>query len=622
MRPLAITLLAFGSMLLLLPPAWADDPPHDPKRAFRGEDHRIRVLELRGARLLDAVRLVSEISSLNVVATAEAGDTRVSVYLRDVTAGHAIETLCKVSGLWYRRDEETGTFRIMTTEEYQKDHVVYRRSSTRVFTLKHPNALVVATAIEHLFGERVELFRGLEEEEATDLPAGFGIGSGSTTGSGSLGVGTTQGFTSSGYDRYGNRGRSPTDYLRRSTGGVASNRPSDRIIREPLTPDQIARIEAARGTGGALPEELIQEISQRDPTIYVTVNRQHNLIVVRTSDTRAMDEIADLVTKLDRPTPQVLLEMQVLSLNIGDSFRSLFDVQATGGPSSSGPASTQPANPLLPFAATGSRNTFGTGNFALEDSRLVYQFLTDTFRARLQLLSTDNRVQVLASPVILASNNRPARMFVGEERVLTTGVNTDVITPATGATTSVVEPVTEVRDIGNTLVVVPKINADRTVTLFLLQDSSTVNERSAVIPVAGPNGSIQEFPIDTVNTANLQVTVVAKDGMTLAVGGLIRAERTHRDEKVPGLGDLPGVGNLFRKRVRENNRSELLLLIRPRVVFTPAEAESATVDRVNRSACDPCTREQIGLPTQECEPCPVCPPGPGRGPVINRKDWR
>lgn len=70
----------------------------------------------------------------------------------------AIETLAKVAGLWYREDEETGVIRIMTTEEYQKDLVVFREDIIKVFTLLHPNATSVATAIQDLFGTRVIIF--------------------------------------------------------------------------------------------------------------------------------------------------------------------------------------------------------------------------------------------------------------------------------------------------------------------------------------------------------------------------------------------------------------------------------------------------------------------------------
>jgi general secretion pathway protein D len=294
-----------------------------------------------------------------------------------------------------------------------------------------------------------------------------------------------------------------------------------------------------------------------------------------------MKEIAQLIAELDRPTPQVLLEMKILALDVGDSFRSVFDIEYTGGTRTTGPETATPVNPLLPGALNAPLNVFGSGNFdLLEGGTLVYQFLNDNVRARLQLLAGDDRIEVLSTPMVLASNNRPARMFVGEETVLTTGIETDVVTSATGPTTTAISPITEVRDIGNTIVVVPKINADRTVTLFLVQDSSQVKEDGAKIPVPTEGGGVEDYPIDTVQTANLHATVVAKDGMTLAVGGLVKIEMLDSEEKVPLLGDIPILRFFFRRKVTERAKSELILLITPRVLFTPTEADEATRERL------------------------------------------
>ncbi|MHC4972572.1 MAG: type II secretion system protein GspD [Planctomycetota bacterium] len=576
--------LAALAVLLLSASAHAQDTP------FRGETHEIRRLELKGARVVDAIRLISELSKLNVVSTQEAGEKVVTLYLQDVTAGHAVETLCKVAGLWFRRDEETQTFRVMTTSEFQKDYVVYRQDDIRVFTLRHPNAIVIGSAIEDLYGYRVRLSLGVEEEEAIDLPVGMGALGGTSTSGARFGLDDPSQRRRSFQQRDRALRRGGYGGYRDYRGGRGM-RDAERLVDEELTADQIDRLQKRVDEAKEATAEELRGISRRDPMIYVTVNRQHNLVVVRTSDNDAMKQISQLIAELDRPTPQVLLEMKILELRVGDSFRSIFDIEYAGGTQSSGPDSSQPANPLLLTADTASRNVLGIGNFDLEDSTLIYQFLNDNVRARLQLLATDNRINILSTPIVLASNNRPARMFVGEERILVTGVNTDVVTSATGPTTTVVEPVTETRDIGNTLIVVPKINADRTVTLFILQDSSSVLEDSATIPVTSAEGGVTDYPIDTVETANLQATVVAKDGMTLAVGGLIRVELVDREEKVPVLGDIPVIRFFFRKKVKARDKSEVVLLIRPRVLFTPAEADEVTRKRIKELSDHPYTKK-------------------------------
>ena len=188
--------------------------------------------------------------------------------------------------------------------------------------------------------------------------------------------------------------------------------------------------------------------------------------------------------------------------------------------------------------------------------------------------------------MLLASNNSPARVFIGEERVLTTGVDTDIVTPATGATSTAVSPITEIRDIGTSLIIFPRINADQTVTLLINQDSSTVQPDSTTIPVASADGGVQEVSIDSVNTANLQGTVVARDGFSVAVGGLIRTTVSESTQKVPVLGDIPILGKAFRREVQERRKVELVLIITPKILAEAGEegekSSKEMLDRVSR----------------------------------------
>lgn len=533
-----------------------------------GAGFKIAKLEFKQVKVANALRLIAELSAINAVATEAAGAKEVSLYLQDVTARQAIDTLAKVSNLWYREDKEMRTFRVMTTEEFQKDLVIFREDLTRVFTLLHHNTVSLARVISDLYGARVVL--SLREDEESALMGSFGAGSGS--GVGSAGA---------------------TPFSRPGTGapgqGVNMNVPAGsgtqpglgQEIREPFTSDQLAELtrrlkEPPPEANDKGPTELLQGIARREPPIFVTVVRQHNVIVVRTADIRVMKDIEILIKELDRPTPQVLLEMKILRLGLGNSFRSIFDFDVTRGQAISGPPTGQPPNPRVPNAPVGPKNVLGIGNFPLEGGTFIYQFLNDQIRARIQLLEQENRLEVLATPMILASNNRPARVFVGEQRVLVTGIKTRIVSTATGPSTTVVEPVTEIRDIGNTLLIQPKINADRTVTLMIDQDSSRVLLASATLPVATETGEIKEIPIDTVDTAILQGAVVAKDGLSVAVGGLIQNNRSRDQQKVPFLADIPVLGWLFRREARDQSKSELILLITPHVLLTPAEGQETT----------------------------------------------
>ncbi len=593
----------------------------------KGKDHILQTLDLKETKVVDAVRLIAELSGLNVVATPEAGQTVATVYLQRVRAIDAIETVAMVSGLWYREDAQTGTIRIMTTEQYQNDLVVRRDDITKVFTLLHPNASSVASAIGDLYGERVIL--SMETINDDDLLTG-GAGGGGAFGGG-FGAVVQPGFGSpfgAQTSQFGQAGGlyGGSRFARPVMGGQQYGmgagrydrpppREEDVVPREKLSPQLISQLEKrAEATDPddptAVTLDALRGLTQREPPIYVTINRQHNLVIVRTSDAEAMKAIERLVLEIDRPTPEVLLEMKILEVTLDDQFHSIFDLQLTNGPLEGVPTDVQSArNPFLLDPSTAAQKVLGLGNEPLIGGTLLYQFLNDKVRAQIQFFQQCNRLHTIATPLLLASNNRPAKIFVGEERVMTTGVSTDVVTPATGATTTAIEPVTEIRDIGVTLFILPKINADRTVTLVINPESSTLNPNSASIPVASDNGTVQSFPIDTVQTANMQGTVVAKDGLTVAVGGLIREHRAMLIKKVPVLGDIPLLRVLFTSEIQETVKKELVLLITPHVISTATEGELTTQMRIQELSDHPYRyRIGAGASTSTIAPTQPAPP--------------
>jgi general secretion pathway protein D len=310
----------------------------------------------------------------------------------------------------------------------------------------------------------------------------------------------------------------------------------------------------------------IQELAARQgPPVYVTYNKLNNLLLVRTGDEAALRQIALLIADMDRPPRQVLLEMKILEVTLDDGFRSVFDISYSRG-NASGPAIGDSTN--------AARNSLSSGLFDAErDATFVWQTMSNTLSARFQLLAEQNKLKVLSSPMLVAANNQPARLFIGDERVLTVGASSQSVTGTTGATNTTITVETETRDVGQTLSILPRINGDRSVSLTIDQDSSTVKIGDATIPISTADGDIYYFPIDTVNTASLQVTAHAQDGMTVAIGGMIRDSTRFDDQKEPVLGDIPYLGMLFKRDVRATERSQIVLLITPRVLENPQEAD-------------------------------------------------
>ncbi|AGA89492.1 type II secretory pathway, component PulD [Thioflavicoccus mobilis 8321] len=573
LHPSLIGLLAALLCLPSIAPAFAQDPG----------SRLLEEVEFRDATVSDAIRVIAEQADVNIVATSDAGRRRFTLFLRQLTVSDAIDSIARVAGLWYRHNAKTGVYVVMTTDEYFKDIVVSREEATEIFTLRYQNVVKVARTLEAMFGsDRVELDLQDDFEDDLELP---GATLSTSDSSGRSGTGTAR-----------RTGASSRSDARRSYGG-RSGGGGEGITKDDigeLTTEQIALLEATERRPGEDPLVLSESTLARvrknsQQPIFVSVNREHNQLFVRTADERAMAEIRHLVRESDRPTPQVLLEMKVLSIALGDGFESAFNLSYGSDSTGTGPADGQPPNPLQTGAASGPEQLLGLVNAGtIGASTFVFQIMNDNIRARLQVLQSEDRINILATPMLLASNNRPARIFIGEETVLTTGFTAQTVSAGGGDNTFIATPVptTEVVEIGNTLTILPSINADRTVLMRLLQQSSRLQPGGGTIPlVAG--GSVTTVSIDTVDKSTMEGTAMAKDGLTVVIGGMITETNSKGERKVPVLGDVPLLGGLFKQVDDSTEKQELVLLITPHVFTTPEEAEAISRQRFGELAQSP-----------------------------------
>jgi general secretion pathway protein D len=342
-----------------------------------------------------------------------------------------------------------------------------------------------------------------------------------------------------------------------------------------LSADEIQAIEAdARGRAGAEQEALVEQLlARRQANIYVTVMRPHNQLIVRTSDEKTMQQIRELVSRLDIPTPLVLLEVKILQVVLGDDFSSVFDYQFTDGSTVAGGFTTGNILPPDSDALSKTARRFQTitpGPIGSDPARaLTFQYVDANFRFRMQLLENNNRVTTLATPLVLTANNEVSRLFVGEEVPLNRSFTTYEST-SLESTTFTGSAAIEFRPVGTTLVITPSINADRTVSLRVMQEVSEVNEQGRTILVPAQNGGYEPQTVDTVRSRTVSGTVVGMDGCTIALGGLIREDLEDNRAEVPVLGKLPVVGFFFRSQNSIRKRDELVVLIRPYVFNTPS----------------------------------------------------
>ncbi|MEM1070608.1 MAG: hypothetical protein AAGI63_17020 [Planctomycetota bacterium] len=622
----------------------------------------IASLEFADAPLSDVLKGLNKEVGLNAVASTEAGQTPITASLSNLTAADALEAVVNANGLLYRV-EGSGVIRITTRDEFVSDLTNFREEETRVFTLLYPNPAAVAQAIQHMYGERVqlnqadnnftevfELSQRFNKFDIVDGRAlglgtfGGGLGGGGIGGIGGVGgiggiggigglgggIGGLGGFGGGlggfggGLGGFGGFGGgfggfgSGLSGRNRSRSDISADALREREDMRTLFEDVLQEVENARSSGG-LTEEQQEEISRRaQATIFVSTVQRNNQVVVRTSDVNTMEQIAKLIQQLDVPTPTVLLVVKVLRVDLDDGLNSAFeyfggDADVAGAFSDGDQFSATPPNAPFPGGATTARPLpDALGISGTIPGSLTFQVIDENFRFRMQLLESKNRVTALATPLILTANNEVSRIFVGDTLPFTVGFTPGGIVGGvnTGAVAST--PITELRDVGQSLLITPNINADRSVTLRIVEENSERIVGGATIPVPSADGAtINNVAVDTVSRRSVSGTVVAQDGMAVALGGLIEETILDRRDQIPIIGDIPKVGFLFRRQGTFRLRSELIVMIRPYIFNTPDEAacrSQGVVDQLtlHPNGSDPHGTLNTYLPCEVIRADPEC----------------
>lgn len=583
-RLLAALLLALVTSGLSTPPCSAA-PAHG---------QVISTLDFRNISIADALKILSDQTGINVIASEKAGRIKTALFLREVSPQDVLEALAKAYHLWYQEDPRSGIVRVYTTEEFRLGQNETLSDNTEIFTLLHTNAADIGYAIRDLFGSRVSLSFGSNQQEAlrelqqrfqrfdivNNRTQGIGTSGGSSSG-GSVGGGMSGGSSyGSGLSGGGMSGGS-------SYGGSQAT-----LGNQPLTPGRVAealpetqdlaKVGIAEQLAGdeESGRETATEALRRLAPIRVSVVQSQNRLLVRTRDADAMQQLHDLVAKMDVQASSVLLEVKALSVNLSDGLDSVFNFEA---------------GTLSKDFTMGAKIAPGT-QLDNANSMLVFN-VNNQFLARVRALEQQGRVTAIATPMLLTTNHEVSRVFVGDERPIVTGY-TSSSNSAVGGVGNVVQvrlvPQTEKRPVGTTLLMTPTINSDRSVNIRLIIEQSTVGAQAS-IPVDNGQGQIITVPVDMVSTRTFSGTVLARDKSAVAVGGLIEESLTDRFSKIPVLGDIPLLGALFTDTHKERKRNELVIIIKPHVMATPAESVEQSRSVLRENSLHPEAREENGF---------------------------
>jgi general secretion pathway protein D len=183
-----------------------------------------------------------------------------------------------------------------------------------------------------------------------------------------------------------------------------------------------------------------------------------------------------------------------------------------------------------------------------------------------RFLQSNGDGNILSTPNLLTLDNEEAKIVIGQNVPFVTGQYTNANT-GTGGSVNPFQTI-ERKDVGLTLRVKPQISENGTVKLQIFQEVSSVDPAS----VNSSQGLIT-------NKRSIESAVLVDDGGVVVLGGLLQDEYSNTQEKVPGAGDVPVLGNLFRAESRTRKKTNLMVFLRPVVLRDAAQADELSLDR-------------------------------------------
>jgi general secretion pathway protein D len=286
--------------------------------------------------------------------------------------------------------------------------------------------------------------------------------------------------------------------------------------------------------------------------VSIQADKSLNALVIR-AEPAMMKEIMSVISQLDVRRAQILIEAAIVEVS-GDTGKAL-GFQYVAGSDESGVGAINfgnaglTINSIVQALATDDPSGLALGDgitmgFGEQDSNGDLKW-----GALIQALSTSTDVNLLSTPSILTLDNQEASIVVGENVPFITGTST-----STGSGVSNPFQTIQREDVGLSLKVTPHVAGLSTIRLELEQENSQVKD------------SVGEAADIVTTTRKLESTVLADDGETIALGGLIRDNITKTVRKVPILGDIPLLGILFRSTSNSREKSNLMVFLRPTIL--------------------------------------------------------
>ncbi|MDD3444791.1 MAG: secretin N-terminal domain-containing protein, partial [Zavarzinia sp.] len=337
-----------------------------------------------------------------------------------------------------------------------------------------------------------------------------------------------------------------------STGTGASSAP---VAAGLATAGTLPAITGATGaTDSALPMPTIDgtettrpltvDLGEQEGAVSISADETTNSIVVHARP-QQYEIVADALRRLDVMPLQVMIESAVTEVSLNDELR--YGVQwffQSGNSSFS----------LSEFASGAVGQIFPGFSYLVANG--------DNIRSVLNALSEVTTINVVSAPKLLVLNNQTASLQVGDQVPIATQSAENVDTSNSRVVNSI-----EYRDTGIILRITPRVNDNGLVLLDIAQEVSNV-----------VNTTTSDLDSPTIQQRRIASSIAVQDGQTIALGGLITEDKENGGSGIPVLRSIPVIGGLFGTKSRTHKRTELLILLTPRVIRNPADARRVTDD--------------------------------------------
>lgn len=310
-------------------------------------------------------------------------------------------------------------------------------------------------------------------------------------------------------------------------------------------------VDAERSTlGPQLTGSLMRRLEQE---VTVVGDEKSNKLVISTSP-RYMSAVLGIVQELDTPPPQVMIQVLLAEVTLDNS-------QQWGMDFNIGPLGGDAARIGFLGAGSGVATALGVPNLSVTSA---------DFGILVRALEAQGKLEVLSNPQVTVNNNQPAEINVGDE----IGVAGSTERSNVGTLISSVERI----PVGIIMNVTPSISDDGFVRMEISPSISQLTNRTTQINRDQTAPVISKRSVDTV--------VTVKDGQSIVIGGLIQTTMEQRRTKVPIIGDIPVIGLPFRSKQDEARKTELLVIVTPRIIPGVVGSSEVTVGAITDQSVD------------------------------------